>query len=81
MSIIKRNKREIMRDEMIMTDKIMAILNKENKTIMEIADELGFPGHEVVCWMMGMRRYGSIEEVGRPDIDGYFKYMIKVEEE
>jgi hypothetical protein len=31
--------------------------------------------------MMAMRRYGMIEEVGRPDIDGYFQYEFKEQEE
>ena len=31
--------------------------------------------------MMAMRRYGMIEETGRPDVDGYFKYEFKEQEE
>jgi len=70
-----------MRDEMFMKDKILDILLKENKTIPEISEELGAPSHEVVCWMMAMGRYGLIEEIGRVDADGYFKYTVKVGED
>jgi hypothetical protein len=31
--------------------------------------------------MMAMRRYGLIEEIGRVDADGYFKYTVKVGED
>jgi hypothetical protein len=73
--------REVMRDEMIMRDRIVAALQDTQKTVPEIAAILGKPVHETVCWMMAMRRYGMIEEVGRPDVDGYFKYEHKTQEE
>jgi hypothetical protein len=30
----------------------------------------------VTVWLFGMRRYGLIEEIGRPDVDGYFQYEL-----
>ncbi|NQU06546.1 MAG: MarR family transcriptional regulator [Calditrichaeota bacterium] len=69
---------EIIRDEMIMQDKIMSILQDEPKTIPEIAEALGYPSHEVVYWVMAMWRYGKVEETTvKPDADGYFKYKVK----
>ncbi len=73
--------REVMRDEMIMRDRIIAVIQEEPKTVPEIAEAIGAPNHETVCWVMAMRRYGMIEEVGRPDVDGYFKYEYKEPEE
>jgi hypothetical protein len=81
MSTTKRDMREVMRDEMIMKDRIVAILKEESKTVPEVSEELGAPEYETVYWMMAMRRYGMVEEVGRPDIDGYFKYEFKEQEE
>lgn len=70
---------EVMRDEMIMRDKIKALLEPEPRTIPEIATDLNAPESEVVFWVMGMRRYGLVEEVGRADEDGYFKYTLAKE--
>ena len=75
-----RNIREVMRDEMVMRTKIVAILNDGAMTIPSVAEALGSPTTEVVYWMMAMRRYGLIEEVGRPDEDGFFLYELKTEE-
>ena len=46
------------------------------KTILEITEEMGYPSYEVTIWLFAMRRYSEIEEVGGPDIDGYFKYEL-----
>ena len=81
MSTARRDMREIMRDEMIMKDRILTLLKEKNKTVPEIAETLGAPEYETVYWMMAMRRYGMVEETGRPDIDGYFKYEFKEQEE
>ncbi len=81
MSTTKRDLREVMRDEMIMRGRIVAILKEESKTVPEVSEVLGTPEYETVYWMMAMRRYGLVEEVGRPDIDGYFKYEFRAQEE
>ena len=82
MKTAKRNMREVMRDEMIMKDRISVLLkNDGTKSIPEISEALGSPDHETVYWLMAMRRYGMVEEVGRPDLDGYFKYEFKEAEE
>jgi predicted Rossmann fold nucleotide-binding protein DprA/Smf involved in DNA uptake len=81
MSTKRRDMREVMRDEMIMRDRIVAILQDGKKSVPEIAEALGAPVHETVCWVMAMRRYGMVEEIGRPDIDGYFSYEFKEQTE
>ena len=81
MNTARRDMREIMRDEMIMKDRILALLQEETKTVPEMAEALGAPEYETVFWMMAMRRYGMLEETGRPDVDGYFKYEFKEQEE
>lgn len=75
-----RDMLEIAQDEMIMKDRIAACLKEDPKTIQELAEELDYPTREITIWLFGMRRYNEIEEVGRPDIDGYFKYEIKEQE-
>ena len=77
----RRDMREVMRDEMIMKDPILALLKEETKTVAEVSEALGTPTEETMFWMMAMRRYGMLEEVGRPDIDGCFKYEFKEQEE
>jgi DNA-binding IclR family transcriptional regulator len=67
----------MLRDEMVMRDRIAALLRPGPLTIPEIAARLGRPASEVVCWVMAMRRYGMVEEEGKPDADGYFSYALK----
>ncbi len=73
---VRRDIGEIVHDEMIMKDRIALILNGGPRTIPELAEALGYPGHEVVIWLFAMRRYGQVQAVGRPDVDGYFKYEL-----
>jgi hypothetical protein len=68
---------EIAQDEFIMKDRIAEALREEHRTIPELAKILDCPASEVTVWLFGMRRYGEVEEVGRPDVDGYFKYEWK----
>jgi hypothetical protein len=76
-----RDMAEVMRDEMYMRDKIMGLLQPGPKTIPEIAMELGCPSHEVMVWVMGMRRYGIIIEMPKDRADDYYQYQLRFEEE
>jgi hypothetical protein len=73
---IKRDLREIVHDELFMEDRIAKILENGSQTIPEISEALGCPSNEVVIWLFAMRRYGQVEAVGRPDIDGYYQYTL-----
>ena len=72
-----RLRAEMLRDEMVMRDRIAVLLRDGPLTIPDIAVRLGQPSPEVVCWVMGMRRYGMVEEEGKADGDGYFAYRLK----
>ncbi len=71
---ISRDIVEIMRDEMVMKDRILAQIDPEPKTIPEIAAALDHSAVDVMFWVMTMWRYGAIEEVGKPNNEGYYKY-------
>jgi hypothetical protein len=71
-----RDIREIVHDEMIMKDRIAKILKDGPQTIPEIAEAMGYPSHEVTIWLFAMWRYGEAAVVGKPDVDGYFKYKL-----
>jgi len=43
----------------------------------EIAEAIGCPTHEVVTWVMGLRRYGWLSEVKGSADDGYFRYQAE----
>ena len=73
-STTNRDVREIVRDEPVVRGRILAALEAAPLTIPEIAAALGAPTHEVVFWVMGMRRYGWLAEVKGSDGDGYFRY-------
>lgn len=67
---------EVLRDEMIMRDRIVAVLRDGPKTIPEIAEILAAPSREVTLWVMAMRRYGRLEEMPKPKADDYFRYKL-----
>ena len=71
---IDRDIAEAMRDEITMREKILRQLNDHPQTIPEIADAVGYSGHDVMFWLMSMWRYGWIEETGKPNDEGYYKY-------
>ncbi|MFZ5643794.1 MAG: MarR family transcriptional regulator [Bacillota bacterium] len=75
-----RDLREVIRDEMLMRDRIMEILRNGPKTLPEIAQVLGYPSYEVMCWVMGMRKYGYISEAGEVTDEGYHRYKAVVRE-
>lgn len=74
MSASTREIREVIREEPVMRERILALLNDGPKTVPEIASALGCPSHEVVFWVMAMRRYGWVSEVRDSAGDGFFRY-------
>jgi predicted Rossmann fold nucleotide-binding protein DprA/Smf involved in DNA uptake len=69
-----RDVREVMREEPVMRSRILEALRGGPLTVPEIAAAIGAPPHEVVFWVMGMRRYGWLAEVKGNTVDGYFQY-------
>ena len=76
MSEMLREPREIMRDEMVMRDRVLASLKDGPKTVPEIAEALGCPTYEVMHWVMAARRYGLVKEIGQPTEDDYYQYAL-----
>ena len=76
MNLIERGSSEVMRDEMVVRDDIVAFVADGPKTIPEIARHLGHPKHEVVVWVMAMWKYGILRDTGEPDADGYYRYEL-----
>jgi predicted Rossmann fold nucleotide-binding protein DprA/Smf involved in DNA uptake len=74
MSPTIRDVREIVREEPVMRAQILATLHDGPLTVPEIAEAIGAPTHEVVIWVMGMRRYGWLAEIKGATVDGYFQY-------
>jgi hypothetical protein len=72
----KRDLGEVIRDEMVMKDRIVSLLREEPRTIPEIADALACPVREVALWVMAMRRYGTVEELPKPKADDYYRYRL-----
>ena len=72
----RRDIGEIVHDEMIMKDRIAKLLADGPHTIPELAEAMRYPTHEVTIWLFAMRRYGEVEVVGKPDVDGYYKYAL-----
>jgi len=75
MRTTNRDIREVMREEPVMRARILAALRDGPLTVPEIAEAIDAPTHEVVFWVMGMRRYGWVAEVKGAAADGYFRYQ------
>jgi predicted Rossmann fold nucleotide-binding protein DprA/Smf involved in DNA uptake len=75
MATRSRDFREVVREEPVMRDRILDALLSGPLTVPEIARAIGAPTHEVVIWVMGMRRYGWLAEVKGATSDGYFQYQ------
>ena len=71
-----RDPREVIRDEMLMRDRVLAALNDGPKTVPEIAEVMDYPVSEVMYWVMAARKYGYIEEIKEPTEDDYFQYNL-----
>ena len=56
-----REIREVIREEPVMRARILELLGDGPRTVPEIAEAIGAPTHEVVFWVMGMRRYGWLD--------------------
>ena len=69
-----REVREVIREEPLMHDVILQVLEGKPLTVPALALAIAKPSDEVLYWVMGMRRYGLIVEVPEADDDGYFSY-------
>ena len=70
-----RDVREIVRDEQFMRGRILKALESGPLTIPQISAAIGKPTHEVVFWVMGLRKYGWVAEIKEVDDEGYFQYQ------
>jgi len=68
-----RDPREVMREEGLMHQPILDAVSGGPATIPEIAARIGAPAHEVVYWVMGMRKFGLLVEYPEDD-EGFFSY-------
>jgi predicted Rossmann fold nucleotide-binding protein DprA/Smf involved in DNA uptake len=75
MTTTNRDVREVIREEPVMRSRILDALREGPLTVPQIAEAIDAPSHEVVFWVMGMRRYGWLAEVKGSDADGYFQYQ------
>ena len=61
-----REPREVMREEMLMRDRVLDALADGPLTVPEIAEIIGFPSHEVMYWVMAAWKYGYVTETTPP---------------
>ena len=73
---VNRDVREVIRDEHLMRRPILEALAAGPLTIPEIAEAIGRPTHEVVFWVMGMRKYGYVAEIKEATDEGFYLYQI-----
>ena len=79
MSERMRDTREVVREEMAMRHRLLALLEEGPKTVPEIAAAMEVPSHEAMHWVMAARKYGYLGE-SIPTEDGYYRYTLKAKE-
>ncbi len=67
--LVERN-----RQQSVIRNRITEALQDEPKTVPELAREIDQPSHEVLWYVMGMKKYGKVVESSQ--VDGYFKYQL-----
>ena len=72
----QRDVREVVRDEQVMRRRILEVLAGGPMTVPEIAAAVERPTHEVMFWVMGLRKYGWVAEIKEVDDDGYYRYQV-----
>jgi len=58
-----------------MRGRILKTLAQGPLTVPEIASAIGSPTHEVMFWVMGMRKYGYVAELKEATDEGYCRYQ------
>ena len=74
MVVESRDLREVIREEPLRRREILKAVADGPRTVPEIAGLIGCPTHEVMYWVMGMRKYGYLGESSEADDDGLFHY-------
>jgi hypothetical protein len=72
----QRDIREVVRDEQVMRRKILSALEDGPLTVPELATNLDRPSHEVMFWVMGLRKYGWVAEIKEVTDEGYYRYQV-----
>jgi len=72
----QRDVREVVRDEQVMRRRILVALAAGPLTVPELAAVLERPTHEVMFWVMGLRKYGWLAEIKEVTDEGYFRYQV-----
>lgn len=71
----QRDVREVVRDEQVMRQRILEVLADGPLTVPQIAVAVERPTHEVMFWVMGLRKYGWVAEIKEVGDDGYYSYQ------
>lgn len=81
---IIKNSREIseslkvkMKEDNKIKRSILKTLEEEDKTIPQIAQEIGLPSDVVTYYLMTLQKFGKIEAGDVDDMDEYFYYKLK----
>ncbi len=71
---MRRDVREVVREEPLMRDRLLAALRNGPLTVPEVAAALELPAEEVMVWMMGLRKYGYVAEEKAASGDSFYRY-------
>jgi len=73
---MRRDIREVIRDEPLMSDRLLALLADGPKTVAELAATADLPAEEVMVWVMGLRKYGHVVEEKGSGRAAEYRYAV-----
>jgi predicted Rossmann fold nucleotide-binding protein DprA/Smf involved in DNA uptake len=73
---MNRDIREVIRDEPLMRDRLLSLLEAGPLTVPELAEAAGLPAVEVMVWVMGMRKYGYVVEEKGSGRAAEYRYAV-----
>lgn len=75
---ISKELRESYSKQTQLRKKISESLKEKPRTVPEISEITGIPSHEILWFLMGMKKYGEVIE--GEERDSYYEYSLKAEE-
>jgi predicted transcriptional regulator len=77
--VVKKELLDKVREDNKIKNAILNAMKDGPKTIPEISRLTGLPTPMVTWWLMTLRKYGAVVEVGEVGEDFYYKYKLKEE--
>jgi predicted transcriptional regulator len=67
---------ELLKEQQAVRKELLRALRDGPCSVPQLAEETGFPAHEVLWYVATMKKYGLIEEAGLDEDEEYYRYSL-----